>query len=127
MVIRSHRHLPRRARRPRRFYPQITLISQTCHCEERGDAAISILSMGDCFAALAITDRAALPNDFAIVLDVLPLPLGTYRFVDHATTFFRVSQTYSTCSMVIVANRGRVSSLAEMSEAIGVSRSPQSR
>jgi hypothetical protein len=34
-----------------------------CHCEERSDEAIPTVSMGDCFAALAMTCRAAFPNE----------------------------------------------------------------
>jgi hypothetical protein len=36
-----------------------------CHCEEHGDEAISTPRGGDCFAALAMTERARHPTEFS--------------------------------------------------------------
>ncbi|OHB68965.1 MAG: hypothetical protein A2Y77_18115 [Planctomycetes bacterium RBG_13_62_9] len=36
---------------------EIAKTLDACHCDERGDEAISTLSMGDCFAPLAMTDK----------------------------------------------------------------------
>ena len=44
--------------------------SHSCHCEERRDEAISTPSVGDCFASLAMTYRAALSSDFAFALGI---------------------------------------------------------
>ena len=42
--------------------------SHLCHCEEHSDEAISIADMGDCFASLAMTCKAALSNGFPFAL-----------------------------------------------------------
>jgi hypothetical protein len=71
-VIRTTRHLPDLACRLHQSAYRANAKSlggpHGCHCEELRDEAISILSMGDGFASLAMTYRMALSNDFAFAL-----------------------------------------------------------
>ena len=42
-----------------------------CHCDERGDEAISTPGVGDCFASLAMTDKIVPSDDFVFALHAL--------------------------------------------------------